>query len=148
MPSGFTPLYHLSNYYIVIDPEYFANVCFLYKMEKYKIVLCLSTRSQKGVSKISPAVKLFLRAYHYVGHSGWSLVTSDVSHEWPVTIRSDPLSDKPEKTVSMRVRFLHSVWLRVERQWTFFNEYLNYFTAMMSFLNGFFNSSQKSMNFS
>ena len=62
-----------------------------------QIVLCLSTLSQKGVSKISAAVKLFFKGLSLcrsllmvTGHE-WR------SHEWPVTISSDPLSDKPEK---------------------------------------------------
>ena len=48
-----------------------------FQIATWTIVLCLSTRSQKGGSKNSPAVKLFLRAYHYVGHCWWSLVTRD-----------------------------------------------------------------------
>ena len=61
------------------------------------IVLCLSTLSRKGVSKISWPVKLFFKGLSLcrsllmvTGHE-WR------SHECPVTIRSDPHSDQPEK---------------------------------------------------
>ena len=93
----------------------------LLQLHTWNSTLPVYTESKRSDKNFTSSETVFSRVDHYVGHSWWSLVTSDVvtSDQWPSGVTHIVIN--PRKTVLLRVRFFHSVWLSVDRQWTFFN---------------------------
>ena len=105
------------------------------------------TESKRSDKNFTSSETVFSRVDHYVGHSWWSLVTSDVvtSDQWPSGVTHIVIN--PRKTVLLRVRFFHSVWLSVDRQWTFFNDFLNHFAMVRASWTVLYNNLEFLNNF-
>ena len=143
--SKFMPLNYLLFHLLVVcaanpertpDLKIFFNLVTRLKRLSCPVQVCahstlpVYTESKGSDKNFTSSETVFSRVDHYVGHSWWSLVTSDVvtSDQWPSGVTHIVIN--PRKTVLLRVRFFHSVWLSVDRQWTFFNEFLNYFAMV------------------